>query len=96
MLPFLKMMQRNNGVSSQTVAKNKTSSNYDWNEKLEDIKSGKSDPKKVALELLEQLSPMQKNFLKASLPKFQNFASKYNISDANLNSFLTEIKSKLK
>jgi hypothetical protein len=87
------MMQHNNGVSSQTVAK-KTSSEYDWNKKLEDIKSGKLNPKEVALNLLEQLSPMQKRFLKMSLPKFQIFAGKY-VSDENLNSFLTEIKSRL-
>lgn len=74
----------------------KTSNNsYDWNGKLNDLKAGKADPKETALELVSKLSVKQKLFLRLSLPMFQKFAIKNGVSDENINSFLTEIKSKL-
>lgn len=92
MSPFLQMF-RGNQVNN---SKPKTSNNlYDWNAKLEDLKSGKADPKETALELVGRLSSKQKLFLKMALPMFQKFAVKNGVSDESINDFLTEIKSRL-
>lgn len=90
MNPFLQM------VRNQAPKKTSNSCTPNiWEQKMEDLKSGKADPKQTALEFVRNLNPKQKTFLKLSLPMFQKFAMQNGASDDGIKSFITEVRAVL-
>lgn len=60
-----------------------------------DVKAGRVDPMQKAKELIGKLSPAQKSRVKAALPMLQNLAKRNGETDANINAFLSEVKTYL-
>lgn len=84
MNPILQQLQRqnqNNQAGIESV--------------ISGIKSGAIDPKAKSLEMLKQMSPMQRMKLKTFLPFIEKLARKSGMSDARITPFMQEIQGSL-
>lgn len=63
-----------------------------WQQKYTAIKEGKLNPKDAAIDMINQMNPLQKRLMRNMLPKFEQFALKNGAQSENIKQFITEVK----
>lgn len=84
MNPILRMLKPSKGSQSKT--------NADLFQLVNDVKSGKVDPKQKSLDIIKSMTSEQKQAINQILPNFLKLGKVFGVSDKNINQFTTELK----
>lgn len=92
MNPIMNLLKQK--VANQLPSVN-PSSRQQLNDMVNGIKAGTVNPKTTAIDMVKNMSGDQKKALRQLVPQIKKLGKSMGVSDASMNSFITELNSQL-